>query len=254
MTLTSDQVAEKLAEPFPSELLRQNKAKGNITYVAGSEVIARLNRVLGLQGWSYEILRTWEAGEQTTDTGTFPTWVMAHVRLSARIDYNHGFDGATYDVVRDGIGGQAVKKLNSGAGVVDLGDEYKGAVTDALKKAAMSLGVALDLSRGEEAMRWEADQSDDIDCPKCGASIKDAKNDREPMRAHLVEMHGYLRNEDGTVLKPKPEVQQQGSSTASTSAEADERGRAAISAKEGSEDQPSLLDRPTIGAVRGGAK
>ena len=192
-------IAKDLAEPFPKELLRQNKHKGNITYVAGSEVIARLNRVIGWDRWSYEVVRLWEAGEKQTDTGVYPMWCMAHIRLTV------GDPDRTDSAARDGVGGQQVKFLNNGSGPNDLGDEYKGAVTDALKKAAQSLGVALDLARGEEAMRWEADQNDDMDCPFCGATVLGAKADREPMRAHLIEMHEYERLPDGSVKKPKIE-------------------------------------------------
>lgn len=222
-------IAAALAEPFPKELLRVNKHKGNITYVAGSEVIARLNRVLGVDGWSYEVIRLWEAGEKETETGVYPVWCMAHVRLSLP------WQGVVS--TRDGVGGQQVKFLNNGTGPNDIGDEYKGAVTDALKKAAQSLGVALDLARGEEAMRWEADQSDDIDCPHCGSSIKGAKSDREPMRAHLVEMHEFVRLPDGAVQKPKPpEVPPEGGGGG-------EDVRTGLSS-------PPIPDKPALGGLR----
>jgi hypothetical protein len=54
------------------------------------------------------------------------------------------------DVTRDGVGGQTIKRKRDG-GIVDLGDEYKGAVSDALKKAAQSFGVGLYLARGHSA-------------------------------------------------------------------------------------------------------
>ena len=134
---------EALAEAFPSEALREHPTK-QVTYVPGAEVIARLNRVLGTMGWSYTIKRTWEAG----DNKGYPAWIMAEVSLTVTDD-----DGGS--VSRGGIGGQQVKMLRSGDGPVDLGDEYKGAVTDALKKAAQGLGVALDLARRDEAILWE---------------------------------------------------------------------------------------------------
>jgi hypothetical protein len=57
-------------------------------------------------------------------------------------------------IVRDGFGGQTIKRKKDGT-IVDLGDEMKGAVSDALKKAAQTLGVGLYLARSEEAL--EAD-------------------------------------------------------------------------------------------------
>lgn len=146
--MTTKTQAELLAEAFDPKLLRVNKAKGNITYVAISEVIARLNRVLGVGGWSYEVLRLWESGEQATDTGAYPVWCMAHVRMTATVD------GKPCSL--DGVGGQKVELLKNNSGPVDLGDSYKGAVSDALKKAAQHAGVTLDLARGEEAVAFEA--------------------------------------------------------------------------------------------------
>lgn len=40
-------------------------------------------------------------------------------------------------------------------------------------------------------------------CPKCQQVI--AGEGREPMRAHLVADHGFVRQDDGTVVAPKPQ-------------------------------------------------
>lgn len=196
-----------LAEPFDRSLLRTNSHKGNLTYVPVSEVIARLNSVLGVDGWEYEIIRLWEAGEIETKTGVYPKWVMAHVRLHFVRPKAETWRPESLLVSRDGVGGQEVKLLKSGDGVVDLGDEYKGAVSDALKKAAQSLGVGLDLARTDEALRWEqAQEPDEAACPKCGEVVPGALSEREPMRAHMVATHDYTRNDDGTVSPPAEAV------------------------------------------------
>ena len=134
----SEMLAKSLQEPFPQEMLRYNSAKG-LTYIPISEVIARLNRVLGIENWSYEVVRAWREPDQ-------PDWCLAHVSLMVDIGSKR--------IVRHGFGGQQVKHKKTGD-VVDLGDEYKGAVSDGLKKAAQSLGVGLELARTEEAKRWE---------------------------------------------------------------------------------------------------
>ena len=138
VTIDLDHIFAELAEPFPQELLRENKAKGLI-YVPIAEVIARLNRVLGVPNWSTCIVRTWREPDH-------PDWVLSLVRLTIRIG------DQTFE--REGIGGQQVKHRKSGD-VVDLGDEYKGAYSDALKKAAQSLGVGLELARTDEALAYE---------------------------------------------------------------------------------------------------
>jgi recombination DNA repair RAD52 pathway protein len=129
-----------LSEPFPVEMERSvNKGGRNLTYIPISEVIARLNKVIGINNWSSEII---SCQRDAID----PHWAIAHVRLTATID------GQT--VVKDGIGGQQIKMTKAGA-ILDLGDEFKGAMSDALKKAAQQLGVALYLARSEEALEME---------------------------------------------------------------------------------------------------
>lgn len=141
----SEALAKQLQEPFPPEMLRFNKAKG-LTYIPISEVIARLNRVLGFENWEYEVVRAWREPDH-------PDWCLAHVSLRVHIG------GKTIE--RAGYGGQQVKFKKNGE-VVDLGDEFKGAVSDALKKAAQSLGVGLELARTEEAKRWEEDMASEV--------------------------------------------------------------------------------------------
>lgn len=146
----SDTTQDRLTKPFPAEMLRSVQKGGtNLTYVPIAEVIARLNDVLG-NGWSYEVLDRWATGEKETDTGTYPLMCMAHVRLTMTVN------DAT--ATRDGIGGQAVKFLKDGTAPVDLGDEWKGAVSDALKKAAQHFGVGLELARKEDALKAEAEE------------------------------------------------------------------------------------------------
>lgn len=132
-------LGRELAEPFPKEMLRFHAGK-KLTYIPVAEVIARMNRVLGVDCWNSEVIRVWREDDQ-------PDWVLAHVRVTATID------GRT--VFHDGVGGQQVKKLRSGNGVVDLGDEYKGAMSDALKKACQGFGVGIDLARTDDALAVE---------------------------------------------------------------------------------------------------
>lgn len=132
-------LGRELAEPFPKEMLRYHQGK-RLTYIPVAEVIARMNRILGVDGWTSEIIRIWREDDQ-------PDWVLAHVRVTATIEGR--------PVVHDGVGGQQVKKLKSGAGVVDLGDEYKGAMSDAFKKACQGFGVGIDLARTDDALAVE---------------------------------------------------------------------------------------------------
>lgn len=138
-------VESLLSEPFPQSMLRFHQGK-KLTYIPVAEVIARMNRVLGVDGWTSEVINVWREPDH-------PDWVLAHVRVTATIN------GVT--VFHDGVGGQQVKKLRSGNGVVDLGDEYKGAMSDAFKKACQGYGVGIDLARTNEALAEEASYGGD---------------------------------------------------------------------------------------------
>jgi len=136
----------ELSEPFPVEVERQlRKGSAMLTYIPVSEVITRLNKVLGVDMWSYEVMKV---ERDSLD----PEFVVAHVRLTATFIPTN--EAPNLVVVREGIGGQKIKRTKSGD-IVDLGDEFKGAVSDALKKAAQSLGVGLYLARSEEALYLE---------------------------------------------------------------------------------------------------
>jgi recombination DNA repair RAD52 pathway protein len=134
---------QQLGEQFPKEVERQLKKGGTtLTYIPVSEVINRLNKVLGFDAWSYEIIK---CERDALD----PDFIVAHVRMTVYPDSDK-----FVSVVKDGFGGQKIKRTKNGD-IVDLGDEFKGAVSDALKKAAQSLGVGLYLARSEEAMDIE---------------------------------------------------------------------------------------------------
>ncbi len=144
-----------LSEPFDPSVEKQLKKGGaSLTYIPVSEVITRLNRVLGVDMWSYEIL---SCVRDSLD----PDYIVAHVRLTATFVPTN--DAPSLTVTKDGIGGQKIKRTKNGD-IVDLGDEMKGAVSDALKKATQHFGVGLYLARSEESMNLEYAQ-DTVDQP-----------------------------------------------------------------------------------------
>ena len=134
------QVAKDLSEPFAPEVEKVLKKGGaSLTYIPVSEVITRMNKVFGIDGWSSEIIKCERDAHD-------PDFIVACVRLTVVIRndmYN--------SVSKDGYGGQKIKRTKQGD-IVDLGDEFKGAVSDALKKAAQQFGIGLYLARSEEAL------------------------------------------------------------------------------------------------------
>ena len=122
-------VLEQLAAPFPKSTESSLKKGGTtLTYIPVSAVIARTNEVLGLD-WSYRVIST-----EVVDG-----WIIAHVRVfTAHTD-------------RDGFGGQEIKHRRDGQ-ILDMGHDYKGAVSDALKKALQAFGVGLYLATHDESL------------------------------------------------------------------------------------------------------
>jgi hypothetical protein len=130
-------VYQSLSEPFPQEMVKRlNKGGANLTYIPISEVINRMNKVIGVENWSFNV-KTWQ------QVGTS---IVAHVIVHAKINDTM--------VSRDGVGGQKIKMSKQGD-PIDIGDEVKGAVSDALKKAVQTLGIGLYLARSEEAIEIE---------------------------------------------------------------------------------------------------
>ena len=150
--IESARLLSELTEPFPPEVERiLRKAGTALTYIPVSEVITRMNRVFGVKGWSSEIVK---CERDALD----PDFIVAHVRLTLATRW-----GET--VQKDGFGGQKIKRTKSGD-IVDLGDEFKGAVSDALKKAAQQFGIALYLARSDEALSLEVEQDNIAAAPK----------------------------------------------------------------------------------------
>lgn len=136
---------QELSSPFPPEMERELRKGGtSLTYIPVSEVITRLNKVLGVEAWSMRIISC-ERDRIDAD------FIVAHVTLDAILVNDKGEHVMVH---RDGIGGQKIKRTKQGD-IVDLGDEMKGAVSDALKKAAQTLGIGLYLARSEDAMEIE---------------------------------------------------------------------------------------------------
>ena len=130
----NDKIMQALAAPFPREVEKTLVKSGvSLTYIPVSEIITRLNEVLGIDLWSLNIIR---CERDVID----PDYIVAHARLTWHPSHDLPM------VIRDGIGGQKIKRSKTGE-IIDLGDEMKGAVSDALKKAAQSMGIGLYLAR-----------------------------------------------------------------------------------------------------------
>ena len=122
----SDDNSSALRAPFPAEKIkvRQGRNGQQLAYVEIADVIERLND--SLPSWSFEVVSHTILDEE----------VVVHARLRAG------------DVVKEEFGGSAITRSKANGAIVCLADDLKSAASDALKRAARLMGVALDLYRG----------------------------------------------------------------------------------------------------------
>lgn len=104
-----------LTRPFNQHEIQQRPGPGGkpLSYVSGSTVIARLIEAFPDHDWSFEILRSWDTGNEIL--------VQAQLRVGE------------------------VSKCNVGSADSSKPDAMKTAVTDALKRCALLLGIGLHL-------------------------------------------------------------------------------------------------------------
>jgi len=116
---------EVLRRPFPPELIKARPGHNgkSLSYVETWAVIERLNE--GLDAWSFDVVEHQIFAEEIVVLG----------RLTA--------DG----VVKTAFGGTSITRDRNGK-EVSIADDLKAAASDALKKAASLLGVALELYGG----------------------------------------------------------------------------------------------------------
>jgi recombination DNA repair RAD52 pathway protein len=194
-----ERILTDLSEPFPPEMERELRKGGTtLIYIPVSEVIARLNRIFGVRGWSTEIIK---CERDALD----PDFIVAHVRLSVTMD---GGWGAV--VTKDGFGGQKIKRTKQGE-IVDLGDEFKGAVSDALKKAAQQFGVGLYLSRSDEALNLEIERDHATNAPQIDPNIsalwsKFRELSKDFDATQKSKLNEFWTTHSGGRPKPSPET------------------------------------------------
>src|SRR5262245_5814792 len=116
-----------LSQRTPEKEIRKRPGRGGkeLKYTDGAYVIRTLNEAFG---WDWDV---WADCEELLMKGETPFEVKCRGTLTVR------------------MGGRTITKTQYGCQPIDngpsIGDCYKGAATDALKKCASLLGIALDL-------------------------------------------------------------------------------------------------------------
>jgi hypothetical protein len=122
----------RLATPF-DVTFRDLRGGVELEYITGEQATTRLNETLGFLNWSFRVL------EHGIHAEADECWVLGELAVT--------LDGRT--VTRQQFGSQKVKRSRSSGTPLDIGFDLKGATTDALKKCASLIGVALYLWKKE---------------------------------------------------------------------------------------------------------
>jgi Rad52/22 family double-strand break repair protein len=122
--MSDDDLYKKLTAPFEGYYTAEGVFG---PFLSGEQVASRLNHVLGVGQWSFNVIQYALVPEADE--------IVALGELRAIIDGEW--------VSRQQFGGQKIKRVKATGMPSNLADDHKGAATDALKKCASLLGVGL---------------------------------------------------------------------------------------------------------------
>jgi Rad52/22 family double-strand break repair protein len=122
-----------MTQRTPEQEVRTRPGRGGkpLKYTDGAYVIRTLNEGFG---WDWDFVAD---NEQLIEFNGQPFEVKVRGTLTVR------YKGLS--VTKTQFGCQPIEMLSNGTKPVSIGDAYKGAATDAMKKCASLLGIALDL-------------------------------------------------------------------------------------------------------------
>lgn len=129
-------------KPLQSELSsRPGPGNKKLTYMSGESVTRLLNEIFGHDGWCMDVKGIEKVESVTNSSGKFQVAYMATVRITLLRPHNReGADRSADAAYREDVGfGDSTDKLLATA----VSHAVKGAVTDALKRAARHFGDRL---------------------------------------------------------------------------------------------------------------
>jgi len=149
-----------LLSETPEEFIKTRPVRGGgiVPYIPGFRFIQRLNDVFGFF-WSYDVPEAFEQDGHIVAKGKLSVTIPGRTitrELPSGEKETIIFEGLT--IIKTQYGGSEIKKFaadvvdrKSGkvkykaGSIIDLGDDYKSAATDAFKKCGTELGMFLDV-------------------------------------------------------------------------------------------------------------
>lgn len=144
--LTDKKKTDLVIEKTPEKYIKHRMGRGNMVfdYVETGYIIDRLNKIFNYM-WSFEVK------EKQINQSVTQVAILGRLTGYIVIPANPPIVQA---IVKEQWGGSDIKKSQTTGSPLDIGDDYKAASSDALKKCASMLGIAADIywkSAKEEA-------------------------------------------------------------------------------------------------------
>ncbi len=120
----------------PKEFIKEKPGRGGkkVSFVEGGYIINQLNGVFSPLGWDFEIVEQGTTERKNEKSAEGEVWVRGRLIIN---DHKNGFK-----VFKTQYGQHNIHQN------VPIGDAFKSAATDALKKCASMLGIAQDVYWG----------------------------------------------------------------------------------------------------------
>jgi|GEM_PF-3658904 len=150
----SEVMRNALRAPLPSEAVTQHPTKTYLSSIKAIYVIERLNDVFGIGNWSYsqKVVERADGGVVVVEVNLLvPEYGISHTSFG-------GNDN----------GGESSKNF-------DLGDAYKGAVTDAITKICSMLEIGIDVFKGLQTGKGGKSNKTTISAPETAPWLTEAQ-------------------------------------------------------------------------------
>lgn len=126
-----------LAAETPAQFVKTKPGRGGkkVQYIEGGYVVSQLNAAFSPFGWEFEIVEQGQTDRKNENSSEGEVWVRGKLTI---VDHVNG-----YRVSKTQYGQHPIHNK------VPIGDAFKSAGTDALKKCASMLGIGLDIYWGQ---------------------------------------------------------------------------------------------------------
>jgi len=129
-----EKLFQELSRPLDMSLVKEREGRGGVilSYLEGHTIISQLNRIFGYDGWEYEITELKETARYKTEKDGK---VLLNIGMLARVRLTVYFPDRSVKREDVGYGTGVAADMNAA-----FESAAKEAVTDALKRAARTLG------------------------------------------------------------------------------------------------------------------